>query len=95
MLVQEGRIKVVLEKQDQCRVELGNVEAELKQLQEKKDWIMKQQEVVEKDVVVLRYMKEKLKASSEIGIKQQMEELEKTQEELKNVRRELDLAEGR
>ena len=95
MLVQEGRIKVVLEKQDQCRVELGNVEAELKQLQEKKDSIMKQQEVVEKDVVVLKYMKEKLKASSEIGIKQQMEELEKTQEELKNVRRELDLAEGR
>ena len=76
-------------------VELGNVEAELKQLQEKKDWIMKQQEVVEKDVVVLMYMKEKLKASSEIGIKQQMEELEKTQEELKNVRRELDLAECR
>ena len=95
MLVQEGRIKVVLEKQDQCRVELGNVEAELKQLQEKKDSIMKQQEVVEKDVVVLRYMKEKLKASSEKGIKQQMEELEKTQEEFKNVRRELDLAEGR
>ena len=89
MLVPEGRIKVVLEKQDQCRVELGNVEAELKQLQEKKDWIMKQQEVVEKDVVGLRYMKEKLKASSGIGIKQQMEELEKTQEELKNVHREL------
>ena len=52
MLVQEGRVKVVLEKQDQCRVELGNIEAELKQLQEKKDWIMKQQEVVEKDAGV-------------------------------------------
>ena len=50
---------------------------------------------MEKDVVVLRYMKEKLKASSEIGVKQQMEELEKTQEELKKLRRELDLAEGR
>ena len=46
-----------MEKQDQCRVEMGNVEAELKQLQEKKDWIKKQQEVVEKDVVVLKYMK--------------------------------------
>ena len=52
MLVQEGRVKVVLEKQDQCRVELGNIEAELKQLQEKKDSIMKQQEVVEKDAGV-------------------------------------------
>ena len=44
---------------------------------------------------MLRYMKEELKASSEIGIKQQMEELEKTPEDLKNVPRELDLAEGR
>ena len=64
-------------------------------MEKKKRYALIEQEEVEKDVEDMEKKKEVEKEASALVITRQTEELEKVQDKLKNVRKELDLAEGR
>ena len=89
------RLVNALETKGQLQEESRDVENAIKSLIEKKRCIQQKQEEAEKEVQKLEKKREKLEESSAAMIKQQKENLFKVQENLKNVRQELDLAEGR
>jgi len=89
------RLVNAFETKGQLQVESRDVENAIKSLIERKRCIQQKQEEAEKEVQELEKRREKVEESSAALIKQQKENLFKVQENLKNVRQELDLAEGR
>ena len=83
------------ETKGQLQEESRDIEDAIKSLVERKRCIQQKQEEAEKEVQELEKTRDKLEESSAALIKQQKENLFKVQENLKNVRQELDLAEGR
>ena len=91
----ESKIKIALEKKDHLRAKLEDIDSAIQRLLEEKRSVEKEQEEVEKEVAVMEKKKEVSKEASALAIKHQTEKLEKVQKELGNIRKELDLAEGR
>ena len=89
------RLANAFETKDQLEEESRDVEAAIKSLIERKRCIQQKEEEAEKEVEELVEKREKLEESSVAMVKHQKENLDKVQANLKNVRRELDLAEGR
>ena len=89
------RLVNAFETKGQLQEESRDVENAIKSLIERKRCIQQKQEEAEKEVQKLEKKREKLEESSAALIKQQKENLFKVQDNLKNVRQELDLAEGR
>ena len=89
------RLANAFETKDKLEEESRDVEAAIKSLIEKKRCIQQKQEEAEKEVEELVEKREKIEESSVAMIKQRKENLDKVQGNLKNVRQELDLAEGR
>ena len=90
----ESKIKLALEKKDHLRAKLEDIDSAIERLLEEKRGVEKEQEEVEKEVAVMEKKKEVSKEASALAIKHQTEKLEKVQKELRNIRKELDLAEG-
>ena len=91
----ESEIKLALERKDHLRAKLEDIDSAIQRLIEEKRGVEKEQEEVEKEVAVMEKKKEVSKEASALAIKHQTEKLEKVQKELGNIRKELDLAEGR
>ena len=91
----EGRLTNALKAKDHILEESRDVEAALNSLMERKRNILQRQKEAEKVVKELEENRGKLKESSSTLIKHQQERLAKVQEDLKHVRQELDLVEGR
>ena len=91
----EQRMKVVSEEKDQLCAELGDIEAAMESLMRRKREIMKKKDLLEKQSVELEQRREGSKESSTANIRHLTAKLEKVQTEVKKVRKELDLAEGR
>ena len=91
----ESEIKLALERKDHLRAKLEDIDSAIQRLIEEKRGVEKEQEEVEKEVAVMEKKKEVSKKASVLAIKHQTEKLEKVQKELGNIRKELDLAEGR
>ena len=91
----EGKLTNALEAKEQLLEESRDVEAAIKSVMGRKRNILQKQEEAEKVVEELEEKRGKLKESSSTLIKHQQERLAKVQEDLKHVRQELDLAEGR
>ena len=91
----ESKIKVALERKGHLGAKVDDIDSEIERLLEEKRSVAKEQEEVEKEVAEMEKKKEVSKEAFALVIKQQSEELEKVQQELGNVRKELDLAEGR
>ena len=89
------RLANAFETKDQLQEESRDVEAAIRSLIDRKRCIQQKQEEAEKEVEELEEKIEKLGESSDAMIKRQKENLDKVQAKLKNVRQELDLAEGR
>ena len=91
----ESKIKIALEKKDHLRAKLEDIGSAIQVLLEEKRGVEKEQEEEEKEAAVMEKKKEVSKEASSLAIKHQTEKLEKVQKELGNLRKELDLAEGR
>ena len=91
----ESKIKLALEKKDHLRAKLEDIDSAIQRLLEEKRGVEKEQEEMDKEVAVMEKKKEVSKEASALAIKHQTEKLEKVQNELVNIRKELDLAEGR
>ena len=91
----ESKIKLALEKKDHLRAKLEDIDSAIQRLLEEKRGVEKEQEEMDKEVAVMEKKKEVSKEASALAIKHQTEKLEKVQKELRNIRKELDLAEGR
>ena len=94
-LALEGRMEVVSEEKYQLCAELGDIEATMESLMKRKREIMKKKDMLEKESVELERRREEWKESSNANIRHLTAKLEKVQTEVKKVRKELDLAEGR
>ena len=91
----ESEIKDALEKKNHLRAKVEDITSAIERLLEEKRCIEKEQEEVEKDMEEMNKKMEESKEVSTLAIKHQREELENVQEKIRNVRQELDLAEGR
>ena len=91
----ESEIKDALEKKNHLRAKVEDITSAIERLLEEKRCIEKEQEEVVKDVEEMNKKMEESKEVSTLAIKHQREELENVQEKIRNVRKELDLAEGR
>ena len=89
--VLESDLKAVLEEKGNLQEEMKDVDAAIKSLMDRKKCIAEKQEEMEKRANSI----EELKSSADLLVKQQTEKLEKVQEDLNKVRKELDLVEGR
>ena len=91
----EQRMEVVSKEKDQLCAELGDIEAAMESLMRRKEEVLKQRETLEKETVELKRIREESKESSTANIRHLTAKLEKVQTEVRKVRKELDLAEGR
>ena len=91
VVVLESDLKAVLEEKGNLQVEMKDVDAAIKSLMDRKKCIAEKQDEMEKRTNSI----EELKSLADLLVKQQTEKLEKVQEDLNKVRKELDLIEGR
>ena len=91
----EGRMVVVLEEKDHLGAQLEDVESAMESLVKRKGEILKKKEQLEKETAELKMKREESKESSVANIRNLTAKLEKVQTEVKKVRKDLDLAEGR
>ena len=91
----EGRMLVVLEEKDHLGAQLEDVESAMESLVKRKGEILKKKEQLEKETAELKMKREESKESSVANIRNLTAKLEKVQTEVKKVRKDLDLAEGR
>ena len=93
--VMESKIKDALERKGHLSARKADIESEIERLLEEKRSVEKEKEEVEKAVEEMEKKMDESKETSALAIKHQTEELGNVQEKLRNVRKELDLAEGR
>ena len=86
---------VVLEEKDHLGAQLEDVESAMESLVKRKGEILKKKEQLEKETAELKMKREESKESSVANIRNLTAKLEKVQTEVKKVRKDLDLAEGR
>ena len=91
----EGRMLVVLEEKDHLGAQLEDVESAMESLVKRKGEILKKNKQLEKESAELKMKREESKESSVANIRNLTAKLEKVQTEVKKVRKDLDLAEGR
>ena len=95
LVVLQRSLAEVLEKNVNLEEEMRDVDATIKSLLARKKGIAEKQKAMEREMEERMKMIEELKDSAHIHVKEQTEKLEKVQEDLENVRKELDLVEGR
>ena len=95
LVVLQRSLAEVLEKNINLEEEMRDVDATIKSLLARKKGIAEKQKAMEMEMEEKIKKIEELKDSAQIPVKQQTEKLEKVQEDLENVRKELDLVEGR